>query len=126
MEEYDVVLTLVEGVHNKFWRAEVIGTILYVTYGRIGSPKGATQVQSHSSAALAKDAANRRVREKLDKGYRRWTGDKQQFPSARYVATNATPTPTRQTPTRAADTVQTTRATNTPVSRPIRTIDLWD
>lgn len=43
--DYDQLITCTEAGHNKFWRGQVVGTMVYITYGRIGALKPARQVR---------------------------------------------------------------------------------
>jgi predicted DNA-binding WGR domain protein len=60
---------LVEGIHNKFWTIEIVGNEYHATYGRIGSD-GATQVKTFRSVHACEAEALKKIREKVNKGYR--------------------------------------------------------
>jgi predicted DNA-binding WGR domain protein len=64
MERYE----LVDGDSAKFWQWKVVGTDLVVEYGRVGA-KGQSNVKSFASAAEAKAAAAKLVKQKTGKGY---------------------------------------------------------
>ena len=53
---------------NKFWEVSVNGTAVTVCFGRIGT-NGQTQSTNFPDATAAARHAERKVREKLDKGY---------------------------------------------------------
>lgn len=74
MTTWKVELTFSEGNSNKFWRARVDGTTLYVNYGRIGSD-GQTQVKALGSADAAQKELEKLEREKRKKGYEDASGD---------------------------------------------------
>ena len=57
-----------EGSSNKFWEVSVNGAVVTVRFGRIGT-NGQTQSTDFADAAVAARYAERKVREKLDKGY---------------------------------------------------------
>lgn len=68
MSDWQVALAFSEDGSNKFWRARVDGTTLYVNYGRIGT-QGQTQVKNFPSADAAKKEIDKLEREKRKKGY---------------------------------------------------------
>ncbi len=74
MSTWKVELTFSEGNSNKFWRARVEGSTLYVNYGRIGSD-GQTQVKQLASAAAAEGELAKLEKEKRKKGYEEASGD---------------------------------------------------
>jgi TPR repeat protein len=59
---------LVYGKSAKFWEVSVSGSSMTTTYGRIGS-KGQRTEKNFSSSDEAQKAADRLIRQKIDKGY---------------------------------------------------------
>jgi uncharacterized protein (TIGR02996 family) len=57
---------------HKFWRIEVSGDRLTVTFGKVGA-SGQTQIKAFASDEKAQAEADRRIAEKLNKGYRETT-----------------------------------------------------
>jgi uncharacterized protein (TIGR02996 family) len=57
---------------HKFWNIEVSGTDVTVTFGKVGSA-GQAQTKGFASVEQARAEADKRVREKLKKGYRETT-----------------------------------------------------
>jgi uncharacterized protein (TIGR02996 family) len=53
---------------SKFWNLEVSGTNVVVTFGKVGSV-GQTQIKRFATAEKARAEADKRIREKLKKGY---------------------------------------------------------
>ena len=64
-----IKLELVEGIHQKFWLAEVQQTTLVVRFGRIGTT-GQTQVKAFVLASQAHRECQKKLQEKKRKGYR--------------------------------------------------------
>ena len=54
---------------NKFWEIELKGKIIKTCYGRIGIQNPATQTKSFASTDLAKKYYEKKLREKINKGY---------------------------------------------------------
>ena len=54
---------------NKFWEIELKGKTINICYGRIGIQNPATQKKSFPSTDLAKKYYEKKLREKLNKGY---------------------------------------------------------
>lgn len=96
-----------QGSSDKFWTIEVIGSTVFVTYGKIGSC-GATQVKSFPSAYRATEFAYKMIREKTGKGYvpapeSRYPGaPPEQIAATRGPAPAAAPVPEPPRPTSAA------------------------
>ena len=67
-DEWDVHLTYSEGSSNKFWRARVDGTRLFINYGRIGS-NGQTQIKDFDSAEESEKERDKVAKSKRKKGY---------------------------------------------------------
>lgn len=63
-----IYLEFKDGKSNKFWKAEVDGGDLVVTWGRIGST-GQTKRTSCGWEAAAKASADKQATKKLQKGY---------------------------------------------------------
>ena len=57
-----------EGTSNKFWEVSVDGSLVLVRFGRIGTT-GQKQSTNFGDPAVAARYAERKIREKLDKGY---------------------------------------------------------
>jgi predicted DNA-binding WGR domain protein len=87
MAEETVYLELSEegGVSHKFYELVVDGTQVRIRFGRIGDA-GQTQTSNYATAALAQQFANKKIREKLNKGYERAVmGLRQKRPVTRRV-----------------------------------------
>jgi predicted DNA-binding WGR domain protein len=54
---------------NKFWEIELKGKTIKICYGRIGIENPATQNKSFASADLAKKYYEKKLKEKINKGY---------------------------------------------------------
>ena len=54
---------------NKFWEIELKGKIINICYGRIEIENPATQSKSFASADLAKKYYEKKLKEKINKGY---------------------------------------------------------
>ena len=54
---------------NKFWEIELKGKSINIYYGRIGIENPAKQIKSFSSSDLAKKYYEKKLREKINKGY---------------------------------------------------------
>jgi predicted DNA-binding WGR domain protein len=54
---------------NKFWEIELKGKSTNICYGRIGIKNPAKQSKSFSSTDLAKKYYEKKLREKINKGY---------------------------------------------------------
>ena len=54
---------------NKFWDIELKGKSINICYGRIGIENPAKQSKSFSSSDLAKKYYEKKLREKINKGY---------------------------------------------------------
>ena len=54
---------------NKFWEIELKGKSINVCYGRIGIENPAKQSKSFSSIDSAKKYYEKKIREKINKGY---------------------------------------------------------
>ena len=54
---------------NKFWEIELKGKSINICYGRIGIENPAKQIKSFSSVDLAKKYYEKKLREKINKGY---------------------------------------------------------
>lgn len=74
MSAWKVELVFSDDSSNKFWRARVEGSTLYVNYGRIGSD-GQTQVKNFPTAAAAEKELDKLEKEKRKKGYEDASGD---------------------------------------------------
>jgi cell wall assembly regulator SMI1/predicted DNA-binding WGR domain protein len=59
---------LVEGTSSKFWEVEVVGPVLRVRFGRIGTD-GQQKDKKLASPAAAQQEADKLIREKTGKGY---------------------------------------------------------
>ena len=81
MSAWKIELVFSDDSSNKFWRARVEGSTLYVNYGRIGSD-GQTQVKNFPTAAAAEKELDKLEKEKRKKGYEDASGD----PSAKAAA----------------------------------------
>lgn len=64
---------LVGDGHDKFWTVEVVGSHFLVTYGRNGT-NGKTQHTDMGTHAAAQAEADKKIREKMNKGYVPVTG----------------------------------------------------
>lgn len=67
-ESWKVHLEFSDARSNKFWRARVDGSTLYINYGRIGSD-GQTSVKEFGSASEASAALEKQAASKRKKGY---------------------------------------------------------
>lgn len=56
--------------HYKFWKVAVVDSTCVVVYGKIGTP-GATQVKAFGSRSQAASYADKKIAEKINKGYDR-------------------------------------------------------
>ena len=54
---------------NKFWEIELKGKSINICYGRIGIENPAKQSKSFPSTDLAKKYYEKKLREKINKGY---------------------------------------------------------
>ena len=54
---------------NKFWEIELKGKKINISYGRIGIENPATQSKLFASADLAKKYYEKKLKEKINKGY---------------------------------------------------------
>ncbi len=54
---------------NKFWEIELKGKTIHICYGRIGIENPATQKKTFTSTDVAKKYYEKKLREKLNKGY---------------------------------------------------------
>src|SRR5260221_11291072 len=72
MAEEPVYLELSEegGGSHKFYELIVVGTQVRIRFGRIGDA-GQTKARDYSTAALAQTFADKKIREKPNKGYER-------------------------------------------------------
>jgi len=87
MEEEPVYLELSEegGGSHKFYELVVAGAQVRIRFGRIGDA-GQTQASDYATAALAQKFAEKKIREKLNKGYERAVmGLRQKRPVTRRV-----------------------------------------
>src|SRR5258708_32808892 len=87
MAEEPVYLELSEegGGSHKFYEVVVAGTQVRIRFGRIGDA-GQTQASDYATAALAQTFADKKIREKLNKGYERAViGLRQKRPVTRRV-----------------------------------------
>jgi DNA ligase 1 len=57
-----------EGTSNKFWEAVVDRNRVTVSYGRIGT-SGQTETKSFPDSAAAQKHADKKIQEKINKGY---------------------------------------------------------
>ena len=81
---------LVEGTSSKFWEVSVEGASFTVTFGRIGSA-GRTETKKCKDAKAAAAEAEKRVAEKVKKGYSA-VGGKAAKPAAKATSKPATKT----------------------------------
>ena len=58
-----------DAVSNKFWEIDLKVNQVAITFGRIGIKNPASQVKEFSSKDDAKKYAERKIREKINKGY---------------------------------------------------------
>ena len=58
-----------DSISNKFWEINVKGTNVIVTYGRIGIKNPASSTKECKDNESAKVYAEKKIREKLNKGY---------------------------------------------------------
>ena len=56
-------------VSNKFWQISLKGKQVIITFGRIGIKNPASQLKKFDSNEEAKKHAERKIREKTNKGY---------------------------------------------------------
>jgi outer membrane protein assembly factor BamB len=78
-------LSEVSGGAHKFYEVVINETVVRIRYGRIGD-QGQTQVSTHATADLAKKFADKKLRDKLTKGYERAVmGQRQKRPITRRV-----------------------------------------
>ncbi|HEY1351119.1 MAG TPA: WGR domain-containing protein [Ktedonobacteraceae bacterium] len=87
MAEETIYLELSEegGGSHKFYELQVLDTLVSVRFGRIGDA-GQRQTSDHATAALAQKFAQKKMREKLNKGYERAVmGVRQKRPVTRRV-----------------------------------------
>ena len=54
---------------NKFWEIELKSKTIHICYGRIGIESPATQKKTFTSTDVAKKYYEKKLREKLNKGY---------------------------------------------------------
>ena len=54
---------------NKFWEIELKGKTISICYGRIGIKNAAKQTKSFASKDLAEKYYEKKLREKINKGY---------------------------------------------------------
>ena len=54
---------------NKFWEIELKGKTIKICYGRIGIKNPAVQVKTFNSNEESKKYAEKKIREKTNKGY---------------------------------------------------------
>jgi len=62
-------LTFVGGVSNKFWEINLKTNEVSITYGRIGIKNPVNIIKEFSSKEEAKKYVDKKIREKLQKGY---------------------------------------------------------
>jgi predicted DNA-binding WGR domain protein len=87
MAEETTYLELSEesGISHKFYELVVADTQVRIRFGRIGDV-GQTQISNYATAALAQKFADKKIREKLNKGYERAImGRRQKRPVTRRV-----------------------------------------
>ena len=58
-----------DNISNKFWEISLKKTKTIITFGRIGIKNPASQVKEFSSNDEAKKHAERKIKEKINKGY---------------------------------------------------------
>jgi len=58
-----------DSTSNKFWEISLKKTKTIITFGRIGIKNPASQVKEFSSNDEAKKHAERKIKEKINKGY---------------------------------------------------------
>ena len=63
------LLEYTDAKSNKFWEIELKGKSINICYGRIGIENPATQSKSFPSTDLAKKYYEKKLREKINKGY---------------------------------------------------------
>ena len=58
----------ISGKSAKFWEVQIKGSSMTTAYGRIGT-KGQSSTKKFADADTAKDAAHKRIQQKVKKGY---------------------------------------------------------
>ena len=62
-------LELIEGTSSKYWEINLKGKNVIITFGRIGIKNPVSQLRKFDSNEEAKKYAERKIKEKINKGY---------------------------------------------------------
>lgn len=108
---------LVEGGSSKFWQVDVEGSVMTVTFGRIGTA-GQAKDKAFESPAAAQREADKLVAEKTKKGYSEVSGEGAQPPERAPAAPKAAQAPTSAKPASAKTSATPVGAAKAPVPAP--------
>lgn len=87
MTKERLIFTDLTNNNNKYWVAEISGTTVTYKWGRVGDDRGQTTIKTYTSDATAQTNFEKKVAEKLKKGYtRQMTVEDNRPISVAYVA----------------------------------------